>query len=99
VPATYALPEELTIYTLGELSPQCLQWLDADTEACLSVDAQAVSEVDAAGVQLLLSLANALAAQARELLLVAPSTTLVAACAALGAQGLIAPSPLEGLPV
>ncbi len=96
MPATYALPAELTIYTIGELAPQCIDWLDVDARPCLHVQAQAVAEVDAAGVQLLLSLANTLAAQQRQLQLVAPSDALVAACAALGAEHLTHQLAWEG---
>jgi ABC-type transporter Mla MlaB component len=83
-----ALPAELTIYTVAELHPQWLKWLattgDAgDAEGCV-VDAAAVEQADAAGVQLLLSLSSALQRQGRALQLRAPSTALLAACEALG---------------
>lgn len=84
------LPAELTIYTVGETCPQCLAWVDADGDDRVTVDAAAVSDVDAAGVQLLLSLANALRRRDRELLLTDPSPALTAACAALGAAALTA---------
>jgi ABC-type transporter Mla MlaB component len=86
------LPPELTIYTVGELAPQCRAWLDAHADAAhssLRVQAQAVAEVDAAGVQLLLSLANTLQARDRQLQLLEPSATLSAACQALGAASLL----------
>jgi anti-anti-sigma regulatory factor len=79
-----ALPAELTIYTVAELHPQWLKWLTAaDDEAC-TVDASAVEQADAAGVQLLLSLHAALHRQGRALALREPSPALLSACAALG---------------
>jgi anti-anti-sigma regulatory factor len=87
---TRALPAELTIYTVGETCPQCLAWIDADGDERVAVDAAAVSDVDAAGVQLLLSLSNALQRRDRELVLTDPSPALIAACAALGAAALTA---------
>ena len=109
-----SLPSELTIYTVGELAPQCLAWIDSragadlaedDEDAdddgseivsALRVDAHAVEDIDAAGVQLLLSLSNALARQQRPLQLVRPSAPLRAACEALGAGGLMAHAELSG---
>ena len=86
-----ALPAELTIYTVGELHPHWLAWLasrgdDDHTE----LDASAVAEVDGAGLQLLQSLAHALARQQRPLRLLRPSEVLQRACSALGLQALIA---------
>ena len=110
--ANCALPNELTIYTISELHPQCLAWIatdaDADSDADdandgepaavngLRLDARAVQEVDAAGVQLLLSLSNTLARQQRPLRLVRPSAQLLAACEALGASSLLANAELGG---
>jgi anti-anti-sigma factor len=81
----HRLPAELSIYTVAELHPQWLKWLASAThnEHC-TVDASAVEQADAAGVQLLLSLATALHQQGRPLRLVAPSAPLRDACAALG---------------
>jgi len=109
----HSLPSELTIYTVGELAPQCLAWIDSKAGAdvadddeyanddgseivsALRVDAQAVEDIDAAGVQLLLSLSNALAQQHRPLQLVRPSAPLLAACRALGASSLMAHAELS----
>jgi len=102
---TYSLPSEVTVYMIGEIHPQCLAWLGADAHAVagepaadggLRVDAHAVAEVDAAGVQLLLSLSNALARQQRALVLVRPSVPLIAACKTLGAISLVAHAELTG---
>ena len=83
------LPAELTIYTAGELHPQWLAWLAANDTAA-AVEADAVDQVDAAGVQLLLALQRALAGRGRPLALHNPSAALQAACAALGLQGWLA---------
>ena len=96
---TPSLPSELTIYTVGELHPQWLAWLAAarmeagaagpQAEA-FAVDAAAVGEIDAAGVQLLLSLSHALRQAHRALHLRHPSRALAEACNALGAGALLA---------
>jgi ABC-type transporter Mla MlaB component len=88
----FALPAALTIYTVGGLYPQCCAWMGANTQPALPVQAQAVREVDAAGVQLLLSWCGTLASARRTLLLVEPSDALVAACAMLGVDGLVRPA-------
>ena len=89
-----SLPSELTIYSVGEWAPRLRAHLAASTDEGsldgLRLEAAAVEEVDAAGVQLLLALANSLAHEQRVLQLVAPSATLTRACAALGASALLA---------
>lgn len=89
-----SLPSELTIYSVGEWAPRLRAHLaeasDADNLDGLRIDATTVEEVDAAGVQLLVSLANTLARDQRMLQLVAPSAPLVRACAALGVPELLA---------
>ncbi|WP_338415077.1 STAS domain-containing protein, partial [uncultured Sphaerotilus sp.] len=75
---TFSLPAELTIYTVGELYPQCLVWMRANARQDLPVQAQDVREVDAAGVQLLLSWSCTLSSEQRGLHLVGPSAALVA---------------------
>ena len=97
---TLVLPAELTIYTASELHARLVAWLHADDgEAAdpdvMRVGAGAVTEVDAAGVQLLLSLANTLAQRQRGLELVAPSHCLAAACGALGVPWLVDPAASE----
>ncbi len=93
-PLPLVLPAELTIYTVGELRPQWLAWL-AETpvangaEETVAVDGAAVAEVDAAGVQLLLSLQRSLIDRQQALRLLAPSRTLAAACTALGLAALL----------
>jgi anti-anti-sigma regulatory factor len=81
----HTLPAELTIYTVAELHQPWLQWL-AETDDTLrcAVDASAVEQADAAGVQLLLSLHAALHRQGRALVLEDPSPPLLAACDSLG---------------
>ena len=101
----HCLPAELTIYTVGELRPLWLSWLaevrdEAHTAAMsdevFAVDAAAVGEIDAAGVQLLLSLSKSMDQEHRVLKLHAASRPLAAACAALGAGTLLADTPPHG---
>ena len=102
---SHSLPAELTIYTVGELRSLWLTWLaEAHAEATtanthdetFTVDAAAVGEVDAAGVQLLLSLSKSLGQEHRALKLRAASRPLAAACAALGANALLADPRIDG---
>lgn len=87
-----ALPPELTIYSVGELHPQWLAWLSQGAaglpaDAPAEVQAAAVDQVDAAGLQLLLSLHRALADRGRRLQIQAPSAVLQSSCEALGLGG------------
>ena len=80
-----ALPAELTIYAVGALHPQWLAWLgDGPAALPAEVQAAAVEQVDAAGLQLLLSLQRALAERGRSLQIQAPSAVLRGGCEALG---------------
>lgn len=85
------LPTELTIYTVGELHLQWGTWLSETaapgTEGVAQVEAGAVDLVDAAGVQLLLSLQRALAAMGRRHRITGASRALVDGCAGLGLAG------------
>jgi hypothetical protein len=62
-----SLPAELTIYTVGELHPQWLAWVEQlgatarDPGDSAPVRADAVDQVDAAGLQLLMALHRSLA--------------------------------------
>ncbi len=85
-----ALPTELTIYTAAETRSAWLAALSEGGDGSLAVRAGAVTEIDAAGVQLLASLARTLAAQQRSLQLVEPSDTLRNACERLGLSSLLA---------
>lgn len=96
-----ALPAELTIYTVGELHPQWLAWLVQDTAALpvevpAEVKAAAVEQVDAAGLQLLLSLQRALAERGRRLQIQAPSQVLRGGCEALGLGAWLQTQMTEG---
>ncbi len=93
--APLVLPTELTIYTVGELHPQWLAWLGQvgpahDGDAAVEVQAAAVDQIDAAGLQLLLSLQHALAALGRHCHLRDASQVLTDGCAALGLSGWLA---------
>lgn len=94
---TLVLPAELTIYTVGELHPQWSAWLadagSADDDTPLCITAAAVDQIDGAGLQLLVSLANSLAARQRTLQLVDASPLLVNACQTLGLRSLLATTP------
>lgn len=91
----YSLPSELSIYTVADLRTQWLAWLgDATDEPC-RLDGAAVDEVDAAGLQLLLALSNALARQQRSLQVLDASRPLADACAALGVSHLLASAGLD----
>jgi ABC-type transporter Mla MlaB component len=100
------LPSEITIYTVADLRTQCLAWLaqggagspdDATGHGSWRVDAAAVQEVDAAGLQLLQSLAHsvALGHPHRHLRLHVqnPSLALAGACTALGFTALLDEAP------
>jgi ABC-type transporter Mla MlaB component len=85
------LPAELTIYAVGELQPQWLAWLaDLSTHSAapgadqVDVDAQAVDQVDAAGLQMLVSLQRTLADRGLRMLVQQPSATLLEGCGTLG---------------
>ncbi len=94
---TPVLPEELTIYTVSELHPQWSAWLadaaSADDDAPVCIDAAAVDQIDGAGLQLLVSLSNSLAARQRTLQLVDASQLLINACQTLGLESLLATTP------
>lgn len=83
-----ALPQELSIYTAAELHVKWLGWLAqwAGQDETAAVQAGAVETADAAGLQLLLSLAHALQGQGQQLLLLDPSPALAQACEAMGLQ-------------
>ena len=93
-----SLPAEITIYTLGSLRAEWQEWVARATRSRRRtdgagkpwlVDAARVDEVDAAGVQLLLSLAKSMSASNRPLQLVNASQTLGNACKTLGATSLL----------
>jgi ABC-type transporter Mla MlaB component len=98
------LPSEITIYTVADLRTQCLAWLAqggagsrdvATGPGSWRVDAAAVQEVDAAGLQLLQSLAHSVALGHRHLRLHVqnPSLALAGACTALGFTALLDEAP------
>jgi ABC-type transporter Mla MlaB component len=100
-----ALPSELTIYTVSDTKLTWLTWLNAAraatangvAEMSCSVDAATVDEIDAAGVQLLLSFANALDRSHLSLTLTNPSTPLIDACRALGVGHLLSTTRAAGV--
>lgn len=78
-----SLPQELSIYTAGEIRADWLTWL-GDLPDDVEIDGSAVEQVDGAGIQLLLALRHALKQRGRPWQLRAASATLTAACSALG---------------
>lgn len=84
---TLTLPAELTIYTVAQLRPQ---WLEcAGTPGHWQADGAAVDEIDAAGVQMLVSLGHAVTHGQGSLSLVNASQTLATACEGLGLASLL----------
>ena len=90
---TPKLPGDVTIYGVGALRSRFAEWLEelpndrlaaALENTPLCVDASAVSEVDAAGVQMLIALSKSLGARSRALQLVNPSGLLTDALETLG---------------
>lgn len=84
--AALALPEELTIYTVGELHRQWLAWLEklpADGPGA-ELLGDVVDQVDAAGLQLLLALDRGLTARGLTWVLPRPSAALRTGCDAIG---------------
>jgi ABC-type transporter Mla MlaB component len=105
MPRARSLPSEITIYTLGEVCSQWRAWLaklpkprrtGALAAAKWPVDASAVEEVDAAGVQLLLSLSHSVSRERRVLELVNPSRKLASALEALGVSSLMTTRETRG---
>ena len=98
--AMLRLPAELTIYTATETRAAWLAWLADDAALagsgaapCL-VDASGCDEIDAAGAQLLVALANSLAHLQRPLRLQLASAPVRNACHDLGLAGwLLADEP------
>ena len=80
---TLVLPEELTIYTVGDLRTQWLGWL-AGLHEDATIDGAAVGQVDAAGVQLLVSLVRSLDARQLGWRLQGVGGALREACRTLG---------------
>jgi anti-anti-sigma regulatory factor len=90
--ATLVLPEELTIYTVSELRTHWLGWLAGLREDAV-IDGVAVVQVDAAGVQLLLSLAQSLDARQLGWRLQGVGGALREACRTLGVAGRLGTEP------
>ena len=95
--AAHTLPSELTIYTVAEVHQHFMQLVNsrsqsstADEQKDMVFKASAVAEVDAAGLQLLLSLSRYLAARDEHLVLSEPSECLIKACNMLRLQHLLA---------
>lgn len=79
-----ALPAEMTIYTATRTRDAWLGALAHAADGPLRMPAGAVAEIDAAGLQLLVSLRHSLDLQQRTLELIEPSDVLRDACARAG---------------
>jgi anti-anti-sigma regulatory factor len=91
------LPPELTIFVASELRAAWLEWLAVAADgADPTLDGQAVEDVDAAGVQLLLSLVRSVQARQLDVRIEHPSDALRKACKTLGAAHLL--TPAAGVP-
>ena len=96
---TLFLPAELTICHLAELRADWLAAMEGDvSDGPFEVGADRVDDIDAAGIQLVLSLSHALVRDGRALKLVEPSGALRAACMALGAGFLVAQAASTTVP-
>ncbi len=89
------LPPDLTIYKVGELRSQWLGCINEELAANGAAsptwigDASSISDIDGAGLQLLLALAQTLSAQHGTLHLENPSPRLTDACATFGVTSLL----------
>jgi anti-sigma B factor antagonist len=94
-PAIIALPAELTIYHASETGALITARLAEGGD--LELDASAVAEVDAAGIQLLLAARRHAAAWDRGFSLLHPTAELQAALTLLGLSSLSAGGTTEGM--
>jgi anti-anti-sigma regulatory factor len=102
----HTLPPEMTIYAVGANRQLFQEWVSklqkgrraaALQGSPLALDSSAVMEVDAAGIQLLLSLSRSVAALQRPLRLENPTERLAAACRSLGAGVLLESGAAPGV--
>lgn len=95
-----SLPAELAIYTANEVRAQLLDMAQAAplSETHLHVDASAVSEIDGAGLQLLISLDKSLRSRGQRLVLASPSTCVQQAMQLAGATHLACVDPGKEVP-
>jgi anti-anti-sigma regulatory factor len=100
-----SLPPEFTIYSLANLHksltaalPKAARGRRASAKATGSwpIDGSAVTDVDAAAVQMLVSLSHALTVRHRTLAVTNPSGPLVRACETLGVPFLVAGAARPG---
>ena len=95
----FDLPPELTIYTAGDIRQSLLAWLE-EPQSCggepLEIAADAVQDVDGAGLQLLGSLTRTLSNRNMQWHFRNPSATLIEACKALGSEAWLLPPEHAG---
>lgn len=94
----FALPGDITIFGAAALKSQLSGWFatvsahegnSGDDDSPVLVDAGAVAEADAAGVQLLVAFSKSLAAHGRSLRIVNAGSLLDGACRTLGVGTLL----------
>lgn len=78
------LPTSLLVMHVEQVHADTLTWLAGASEGAVVVDARAVTEVDGAGLQLLLSLGRTLRHQGRDARVEGASDHLLAMAASLG---------------
>lgn len=98
--AAFALPEELTIYTVADVRTALLGWLNepAAGDEPRALDGSRVLEADGAGVQLLVALHHSLQARGMALTWAGLSDPLASACRELGCSVLLDEEPEGAAP-
>jgi|JI6StandDraft_1071083.scaffolds.fasta_scaffold135462_3 ABC-type transporter Mla MlaB component len=93
--ARFELPAELTIYAAADTASALVAWLAGLEASTASVElaADQVLEVDGAGLQLLAALHKSCASRSQPLQITHATETLQKACATLGLQDLLKPTP------
>lgn len=95
-----SLPAELAIYTATDVRSQLLDMAQAAplSDTHLHVDASAVSEIDGAGIQLLIALDKSLRCRGQRLVLASPSACVRQAMQLTGATHLACVDPGKEVP-
>jgi ABC-type transporter Mla MlaB component len=95
--SSLTLPLELTVFTATETHQQWLmRWHELPREGPVGVDGAGVEQVDAAGLQLLVSLRRTLDHRSQDLHLLQASDALTQACQIMGCGQLLSACAVEG---
>lgn len=89
--ATRRLAGELTVYTVGEYASQIAGWMQSGGD--IAVDLSEVTEIDAAGVQLLAFMRREAERTGTAVTLAPVSDAVDDALATLGLEALLSPAP------